>query len=319
MTMKGHRQQVSTNTATNRFSERDWSARFVAEMLQALQDGKSLLFRWVPSVKVVPPEIDEVGPKWPVRFQPTPSFTVPEQFDLATLCRGIGKERAIAIEGGGELQPAPFWELDLYPYEKDRFLSKWTELPKSDEACHVAVLGGGDGAIQDALRFITNGLDARSILDKIERFLSRKVSTELASIGSQTDNNNRYLAFAKASLRLREEIDAKIKALIRSVATRALWRKLQELTKWTSIRIYFSDTILGLVTRSTTSSHCSSVPVSWTRSVGTFSPLNTRPSRLCVRILTARRSISISLTRLFSIAVGVSEERHARSWCRAWG
>jgi hypothetical protein len=175
--------------------------------LYEFEAAKTDCVHWIGSVKAVP-KIDGPGPPWRVELTPTPTpkrgdqkelNRVPEHFDLVLLCRGFGRERSVPIESKGEFQPFPFWSPDPYPLARRRSLPKWGDPEKRPFDCAVVVLGGGDGAIQDMLRFITDGLDARDILDEIEPFLSSTAHTELAQIAAHVENEARYKAFAEPS------------------------------------------------------------------------------------------------------------------------
>jgi hypothetical protein len=202
---------------------------------------------WLPSVSV-DARLDKffARPPWRVDFSPPPGRHVPNKFDLLILCRGLGQERGIAKKNAGMLKPLQFWEKDPYPLSGGPTLPDWRDLPETLD-CAVVILGGGDGAIQDMLRFVTNGLDARAILDQVLPLAPPNLVDELASITGQVENEIRHNAFAKRSPQLAEDVHRQISALVTRIATRQFSQALdnQGLFQCHSIRVYFKDPSLG--------------------------------------------------------------------------
>jgi hypothetical protein len=213
--------------------------------LYEFEAAKTDCVTWIGSVKAVPDVANmESGPPWRVELTPSPTGRVPTHFDLVLLCRGFGRERSVPLNQCpmAKFQPFPFWSLDPYPLAGRHRLPNWGDTEKRTCDCVVVVLGGGDGAIQDMLRFITDGMDTRHILNEIEPFLP---PAELAQITAHAENDARYKAFAAPSAQLRDDLISEIKTLIERIDNEALCKKTRDMIRFHSIRVYFREGALG--------------------------------------------------------------------------
>ncbi len=219
---------------------------------------------WLGGVKGSP-RIEEAiaGPPWPVEIKPRPDGA-PTHFDVILLCRGFGKESGIDIKANpakpktedtqpsdinspthSVFEPFPFWREDRYPLAGFCGLPDFGDLKAKGLVCAVAVLGGGDGAVQDMLRFLTEGRDARAILDEVQPFLSIADTTSLADIGAEIENQHRYRAFLLSPEQITDDLDKRMERLILSADRPSFRAKLKEMTRCTSVRMYFSARKLG--------------------------------------------------------------------------
>lgn len=219
-----------------------WVTEFI-RFKEAYRDS----FTWMNETEAEP-LIELGGPPWRVNFTseeaPSERDRPPDGgFDILVLTRGFGRERSIPRIEGGELNPYAFWDSDPYPRAGGPPLPDWGR-PKWPHNCAVVIAGGGDGAIQDTLRFVTGGGNARDILIKIKRHLPDPSDERLMSLLGHIDNADRYAALEKPSLLL-NELHSGIRSLADQILTPDLCDKLAGLVKLYSICVLFPDSLLG--------------------------------------------------------------------------
>jgi hypothetical protein len=147
------------------------------------------------------------GPPWRVRFQGPwdgAELSEPEDFHVLVCCRGFGKERTI-----GDFPSYGFWERDPYPHLTRKLPPGFTG--------PVAILGGGDGGIQDALRFIANGATCRDIMTALHPLLEAnpQIARTIHSLRCEEENAQRQIAVhPQSAAALEESLHRKYQALI---------------------------------------------------------------------------------------------------------
>jgi hypothetical protein len=169
-----------------------------------------------------------------VRFRDKTGAESESGFDLIILCKGYGQEKAISIKNGtAEFRPIPFWKPDPYP------TSSRNSLPQGP----VVVLGGGDGAIQDMLRFLTGGRDARYLLNQVTSALTG-VPAKLKQIWGALENEMRCRALAgsTSSTGLWTDVEHRMSDLL---DVPALAKRLDTLIQFRGVGVYFRGDALG--------------------------------------------------------------------------
>jgi hypothetical protein len=123
---------------------------------------------WRPSTKFVDLVTDERP--WRVKLS-TGSTHYEEEFDLVVNCIGTGRERLLRIrEDASRSFPSfKFWEADPFPARGLRGAPIPSDAPPSVSAEYVpvAIIGAGDGGLQELLRFLTDGASLRSVIESI--------------------------------------------------------------------------------------------------------------------------------------------------------
>ena len=188
-------------------------------------DGK---LKWRSDTKAFPLK----GPN--VRFIDDKGVAYTESFDLVLLCKGYGQERGIQIKGSTDkLSPFAFWKPDPYPTIRGNTQPSFKG--------QVVVLGGGDGAIQDMLRFVTSGRDARYLLNAITSAIP---SVNLREIWGLMENEIRCrrLAGGTPSARLLKDVEKRIDDLTSSPRLAAM---LDNLIRFADVGVYFHGEVLG--------------------------------------------------------------------------
>jgi hypothetical protein len=180
------------------------------------------------------------GPPWRVTFDP-PRPDAPSTFDAVVLCRGFGKERKVRTKDDAIFPQFSFWEADPYPTHNKLRSPIWTD---GSVDRNVAILGGGDGAIQDALRFITDGRDARAILSEITRILPPYLTTAIVNLVGDTENLQRHYACASSSTKMEWDFHSALREIVGSVVSSAS-RVLSGWISCHSVGIYFKGAMLG--------------------------------------------------------------------------
>jgi hypothetical protein len=169
-----------------------------------------------------------------VRFTQSGGSQSEQSFDLVILCKGYGQEKAVPMKNGTQqFSPFPFWKPDPYPAIARR------RPPKG----RVAVLGGGDGAVQDMLRFVTLGCDARYLLNQIISALTDAPS-KLKRIWDAIENERRCRALAGPvpAAGLWVDVENGISDLL---DIPALSKTLDDLIQFNEVNVYFQDEALG--------------------------------------------------------------------------
>jgi PAS domain-containing protein len=149
----------------------DFAEGWRREFNNALRSsGGSLRFFGQTSV-----DVDESGegPPWRIGFS-SAGQTWTDEFHLVVACRGFGRERCPDVldtrgnKTGAELPIFGFWEPDPYPPPAGTLREVPPGGPWEQEYCTVAILGGGDGAIQDMIRFVSGGRSTREVLKALD-------------------------------------------------------------------------------------------------------------------------------------------------------
>lgn len=172
-----------------------------------------------------------------VRFTDDIGGSSTEGFDLVLLCKGYGRERSVPIESSSDkLSPIAFWKPDPYPTSSG-------DTPSFKGP--VVVLGGGDGAIQDMLRFVTSGHDARYLLNEITSAIPSVNLSELWGV-IENEIRCRLLAGGFASARLLKDVEERLDDLTNNPLLAA---KLNTLVRLRMSRSIFKARCSGHVTR----------------------------------------------------------------------
>jgi len=237
---------------------RDRWLTYFDEYLESLKNEsipKDVRLHWLRQTKA---EIQIVSgePPWSVNFEKKTSLQPQkwtEKFDVLVLARGFGKERGIRLTNNAVLPAYSFWEPDPYPAFNGPSLTESAHQTPQANHCAIVVIGGGDGAIQDTLRFITGGLNARQILQEIKSSLLTKFDENFLNLLGEIDNMNRYLACSGfpflsrepgEELKLEQSVDKTILKLV-SRAWAELSKVIRELVQSHSICMLFASPLLG--------------------------------------------------------------------------
>jgi len=185
--------------------------------------------KWLSETRAVP----ATGTN--VRFTHSDGSQSEQAFNLVILCKGYGQEKAVPMKDGiHQFLPIPFWKPDPYP-----------AVARKARPCKgpVVVLGGGDGAIQDMLRFVTGGCDARYLLNQITSALPG-VPANLKQVWGAIENEMRCRALAGPvpSAALLADVESRLEDLLDNPA---LEKKLDELTQFSEVSVYFQGEALG--------------------------------------------------------------------------
>jgi PAS domain-containing protein len=117
------------------------------------------------------------GPPWIAKFASVaqdlevPAALNDRLFDVVMLCNGVGGESEEGLNWVGNAVPFPFfrfWEDDPYPGRGGAQVGLAAPKPQEHgDSAQVAIIGAGDGGLQDLFRFLTNGLTARDLLKAV--------------------------------------------------------------------------------------------------------------------------------------------------------
>jgi PAS domain-containing protein len=173
----------------------------LAAVGQAQSRDNSLL-HFYPKVKWIRVEPSTpLGPPWRCDFEAGGSGGVPSElqdqvFHAVLLCSGIGGPGEESLDWKDHSQPFPFftfWKNDPWPdrNQPPRFIRPISRQAHGESA-QVAIVGAGDGGIQDLIRFLTGGRGVRELLYSLQSSLGPADNEWIATLYRTFDDEDAF-------------------------------------------------------------------------------------------------------------------------------